>query len=177
MPHLYHKPLPPLEGDRTAIFTSRVLIGNLSSCWPWTGPVTEYGYGRWHYPRGTPYAAHRMAYFIHFGIDPGPLLVCHTCDNKICCNPHHLFLGTDADNMQDKKRKGRVPSGDKHWMTMNKAKGDYRHLLSRAKLTLDEVAQISVEHSAGYSVSALAKTYGVSYQTIWRLLHHQAWTT
>ena len=52
-------------------------------------------------------AAHRAAWILYKGEIPAGIFVCHTCDNRRCCNPAHLFLGTQKDNLQDMKRKGR----------------------------------------------------------------------
>ena len=53
-----------------------------------------------------------MAYFLHYGINPGLLSVLHRCDNPPCCNPAHLFLGTALDNAIDMSQKGRAATGE-----------------------------------------------------------------
>lgn len=75
-----------------------------SSCWIWK-PETNQGYGDFGSDR-----AHRQAYRIAYGIEPGDLNVCHLCDNPPCVNPAHLFLGTTSDNIKDAVKKGRVKS-------------------------------------------------------------------
>ena len=72
-------------------------------CWEWQGNRDDRGgYG----VVGRKGKAHRMAYTITFG-DPGTLLVLHRCDNKACCNPRHLFLGSMRANLLDAYAKGR----------------------------------------------------------------------
>lgn len=79
-------------------------------CWYWTGAVYMQGYGvLTHEQRHL--KAHRVAYELYKGKIHSGLFVCHHCDNKLCLNPDHLFLGTHLDNMLDMTLKGLRPRG------------------------------------------------------------------
>jgi hypothetical protein len=77
-----------------------------TDCWPWTGYTNTRGYGVIRINRRT-VLAHRIAYQVERGPIPDGLFVCHHCDNPPCCNPAHLFLGTQTENMRDMISKGR----------------------------------------------------------------------
>lgn len=87
-----------------------VKVEKSDTCWLWTASLAGKGYGQFapggH--QGTPLMAHRVAWEITNGAIPDGLFVCHRCDNPKCVRPDHLFLGSNAENMQDASRKGRI---------------------------------------------------------------------
>lgn len=129
-------------------------------CWEWVGAVNSRGYGfLWVDKRS--FRAHRLSWEIHHGPIPSGLLVCHRCDNPICVNPAHLFLGTDADNNHDMRKKGRAAShrGEKN---------------PRAKLTPEQVSEIRGRMGEKSGVK-LSVEYGVNPTTIHRIWSAKRW--
>ena len=87
-----------------------------SGCLEWTGWRHPRGYGKMtvHVDgKQTGRLTHRVAWELANGPIPEGMLVCHRCDNPSCCNPDHLFLGTDVDNMRDAREKGRAVRGER----------------------------------------------------------------
>ena len=75
-------------------------------CWIFQGPRSWKGYGQTSY-RGRKWSAHRLSYFLHKGEIPVGKMVCHTCDVRSCCNPDHLWIGSNDENQLDAWNKGR----------------------------------------------------------------------
>jgi hypothetical protein len=126
-------------------FWKQVSRAGPTECWLWQGGIQSAGYGVF---RG--HLAHRIAFQLSTGTDPGDLFVCHHCDNPPCCNPAHLFLGTVQDNSDDMKAKDR----------QNKARGEDS---SRAILTETDVVAI---RNSPLTHRQLAIQYGVSQSAI-----------
>ena len=90
----------------------RLLLKPNGSCLEFQRTKDRYGYGQLSV-RGKMYKAHRAAWLLFHGELPPRVFVLHRCDNRPCCNPDHLFLGTNADNMRDASAKGRLPAQQK----------------------------------------------------------------
>jgi DNA-binding transcriptional regulator YiaG len=92
------------------------------ACWPWIGPDNGSGRGRLSIGGRMRYA-YRVAWEIVNGDIPVGMCACHRCDNPICCNPAHIFVGTQRDNMADAAEKGRTRNRprfgeDHHFVTV-----------------------------------------------------------
>lgn len=130
-------------------FYERIDQKGTDECWNWKGPVWPHGYGRLSQVRKNGYS-HRHAWELHFGKIPDGMCVCHKCDNKLCCNPNHLFLGTIADNMADMVQKNRQRKGER---------------IPSSKLTAEKVSRIK-NLIGKFPVRKLGEMFGVSYQSI-----------
>ncbi|WP_150671015.1 HNH endonuclease signature motif containing protein [Pandoraea anhela] len=102
--------------DQKVRITRKVQIDQISGCWNWIGTKDRVGYGRIKISLGSRAffrfsSAHRYAYELWIGRIPEGMNVLHRCDNRACCNPAHLFIGTQRDNMLDMHAKGRGPRG------------------------------------------------------------------
>jgi hypothetical protein len=151
------KSTPPVER-----FWKHVSPEPTSGCWLWGGPMDAYGYGTLSSGGATANGAkhlkaHRFSYGMLKGEIPFGLHVCHRCDNRLCVNPDHLFLGTNHDNLADMRRKGRHIKG---------------HRCSRAKL--DEAAVVRMRQATG-THTAVAKQFGVSVATASRVRRGLWW--
>lgn len=98
----------------------------VGECWEWQAACRiKGGYGSLKY-KGKMIDAHRMSYILFKGTLPDGMLVCHTCDNRKCVNPDHLFLGTHKDNYHDAYQKGRVSPPKNEHLRKHPSLGAYK---------------------------------------------------
>lgn len=134
-----------------------------SGCWLWTGATNKAGYGIVNYQRAF-WLAHRLARLLSSGVIPEGIKVLHRCDNPPCCNPDHLFLGTQADNVADMKAKGRASSV--------KPKGEQN---GQSKLTADEVLAIRKAVRDGESQGSVARRMGLVQPNVSMICSRKTW--
>lgn len=142
-------------------FWPKVQQGAPTECWEWQASLDTGGYGHIGAGPGRPLKrAHRVAYELTHGEIPPGLVVCHRCDNRRCCNPAHLFLGRQRDNIVDMISKGRrqEPVGVAN---------------PRAKLTEQQVKAIRADRRPRREILA---EYGISGSTYHALMHRQTWS-
>lgn len=90
-----------------------------TGCWVWNKRIDKYGYGKISVKYAQRHGnkaydsmiASRVSYVAHKGEIPDGMLVCHTCDNRACVNPDHLYIGTAKDNYNDMVERGRSIKG------------------------------------------------------------------
>ncbi len=129
------------------------------SCWDWLGSFNGEGRAKVSY-LGEWFIASRVSYMLFHSLNILESHILHTCDNLKCVNPHHLFEGTQQDNMADMVSKGR------------QSKGIDR---PKAKLTLLQVAQIRIDRKSGRTYQDIANTFAVSESTVKTICQNKSW--
>jgi len=100
---------PSWHGNTIRSRLLKKLIKRESGCWEWQGSITGNNhYGNMRIPQQGLAYVHRLSYVMHRGPIPDNMRVLHKCDNSVCCNPDHLFLGTQEDNIKDRTMKKRT---------------------------------------------------------------------
>lgn len=137
-------------------------VKKTESCWNWSGMITTRGYGQIFTKKGeTHVSVHRFSWELHNAkqIPPGKL-VCHSCDNRKCVRPSHLFLGTAQDNHIDAVIKNRTLFGSKN---------------PNSKLVEEQVRQIKIASLHGVSAKELAKRFNVTPENIYYIQNGTTW--
>lgn len=157
--------------NKDPLFWDSVKILDENSCWEWIGTLNDSGYGvlRRRKKFRSMLRAHRYAMYLFDKLENinDKIKVLHKCDNPPCCNPFHLFLGTQLENIADMRNKGRehiMPSwpGEKN---------------PRAKLSWEDVRKIrEIAPMIGWGrYTILARQYGVSTTAIHDIINGKSW--
>lgn len=166
------------------IFWTHVDKSNTDGCWPWLLSVNQDGYGNLAFTK-----AHRAAWMLTHGKITSKECVCHHCDNPPCCNPSHLFVGSQLMNIEDRDSKGRQCKGEERSVSFKNAlrelkkkdpeayKRNYGERQSgtgnpQAKLTEKDV--IFIRNAVG-TEKELSSMFDVKESTIGKIRRRETW--
>lgn len=177
--------IPEMSAKQQDHFWSKVDRRGADECWPWLALTNNEGYGVAFINR-VQYRSHRVSMALD-GRDPLDLFGCHTCDNPPCCNPRHLFAGSQLDNMGDCAAKGRsaigarngtytmperTPRGDTHYSRVNPELVKRGERCWNSKLTAVQIVAILADTR---TQRAIAAAYGVGESQISRIKNGRRW--
>lgn len=143
-------------------FIEKLAVNYNNQCWEWQFRKNACGYGTIKVKNKSE-LAHRISYTLLVGEIPKGVEVCHSCDNRCCVNPEHLWLGTHKENMQDRVNKG---------YTKGIAQGEKN---PREKLKETDIPVIRELYKMGYDSVVLGAQYGVSSSTISSIIRRESW--
>lgn len=151
-----------IENFKSERLWSKINVGSKDECWIWKGAKTTAGYGvlRVNYkPRYT----HRLMWMLHNKTNiPKKDCICHSCDNPPCCNPAHLFLGSQADNLKDARDKGK----------MEMARGINHHA---TELSEDDIRQIRYLGQTKMTHKDIGERFGTTRMSVNDIIHKRTW--
>ena len=130
-------------------FWSKVDIVDSTCCWLWKAGLSDEGYGTFYYKKTC--GAHRFALWLYSGVEPE--LACHSCNNRQCVNPFHLYDGTHQSNLSDAVLAGK----------------------RQLKLTPEKVRELRNLHAAGATCAELAEKFEVGRMTAWKIAKRKVW--
>ncbi len=134
--------------DLLTRLTERIDRDSEQPCWVWTGRLSDKGYGKTTKDGNANSSAHRVMYELFIGEIPDGKMVLHSCDNRRCVNPSHLFIGTNSDNLRDAAIKNRMVH----------------------KLSLHEVHEIRRLHLEGFRQVQIAKMFSIGQDHVSRII-------
>lgn len=152
------------DPDIAARFRAKVDQRGAADCWPWRASTDGRGYGRMKVASHETRIAPRLAWTIHNDREPGMMVVRHSCDNPICCNPAHLLLGSHQDNANDKVERGRCRTG--------RQDGENN---GHAILSIEQVGKIVDAFRDGFNNQQIAARFPVSDSLISRIRTGRSW--
>lgn len=149
------------------MFWALIQQGAIDECWPWLGATNGAGYGIVRM-LGAKFYAHRQAYTEARGPIAAGMVIRHSCDNPICCNPAHLDVGTMRDNTQDAVTRGKMHG-------RNCTRGSAHH---RSRLTEQQVSEMRRKYDINIrgDASKAAREFNISHSTADRVLRGTSWS-
>lgn len=160
--------LTPKEVER---FWSKVdRSGGPDACWNWQSSRTPSNYGQflvWRDGKRRSLVASRVAFELANNAIPDGLNACHNCpdgDNPRCCNPAHLFAGTQKENVRDAMAKGRMVF-----------RGHFGAINGSTKLTDQDVRDIRRLHKEGVAIRELARRYSIARFAVFQVVRRLTW--
>jgi len=152
------RPINLTEADKVR-FWEKVARRGPDECWEWTEGRGKGGYGIFH-DCYVAYYAHRIAFVVTYG--DTELRVLHDCNHPWCCNPAHLYAGTQRQNIQQCHAEGRAADhrGEKH---------------GYSKLTEDDVREIRRLYAGGRFHREIAEEYGIALSHVSRICNRKSW--
>lgn len=154
-----YRPLKKIREPLTRNNLSEFTSVDASGCWNWILRLNDDGYGKKTLD-GKKRSAHVIVWILFNGDLPKGKCVLHKCDNRRCVNPDHLFVGTQLDNIQDMKEKGRARKGVTHFW---------------AKINPAIVANMRSDRASGQTFKSIAEKYGVDEKTAWHAIKGRTW--
>jgi hypothetical protein len=161
--------LKPINQSRTFLERFESKFQKSKGCWEWLGALSPKGYGTIIH-NGKEIKAHRASYALYSGDIPNGLWVLHTCDNRKCVNPDHLYLGTIKENVRDAVIRNRFSKGDDHVFRKPISEGGKRPV---TKLNDSQVFEILTSTKQS---KLLAEELRVSPSTICDIKKRRTWT-
>ena len=139
--------------------------GSVSKCWEWQGAYFQNGYGRLGTPVDTKgesiHRTHRYAYYLANGKIKKSRSILHKCDNRICCNPKHLYQGDHRQNMRDMTARSRQARGETS---------------GRAVFIEEDISAIRFFYKVGFTLSNLMVMYDSAKSTMGNIINRRVWT-
>jgi hypothetical protein len=144
------QPCKPID----ELFWRYVKKGSPDECWEWTGTFHKDGYGSFKAKGRKHSLASKVAYELTYGTVPPKSVVRHICHNPPCCNPRHLVVGTQKENMMDR---------------LDLYKGKYHP----SAFDPDIIRTMRALYQTGISQTEIGRMYGISHKQVHKIVHRQ----